>query len=80
MKMRLCLYNTWSDNIVGDCKYHNCGVTCPQMRRKKCLQKQCEHFVKNEEHQVWKQREVMKQKRAARKEKLNMYFVKSYND
>lgn len=41
---------------------------------KECLQKQCRHLVKNPEHAYWKLRESMKQKRKARKERINLYL------
>ena len=50
-------------------------MTVKQMKQKECLQKQCWHLVKNEEHQYWRQREVMKQKRKARKARINEYLV-----
>lgn len=74
--METCLYDTRSDNVVAYCKHHHCGMTVKQMRCKECLQKQCHYLRKNEEHQYWRQREVMKQKRKARKERLEAYVNK----
>ena len=65
--MEMCLFNTQSENVAGYCKHHHCAMTVKQMRCKNCLQKQCHHLVKNEEHQYWRQREAMKQKRKSRK-------------
>lgn len=70
--MKTCLFNTYSDNVAGYCKLHHCSMTVKQMRGKECLAKQCWHLVKNEEHQYWRQRELKKQKRKARKEHANM--------
>lgn len=67
--MKECLFNTCSDNVAAYCVYHKRHMTVKQMRRKQCLQKQCECLKKNEEHQYWHQRELIKQKRIARKEK-----------
>ena len=72
--METCLYNSQSDNIVAWCNYHNCGMTVKQMRCKECLQKQCRYLKKNEGHQFWVQHNLKKQKRRARKERLNMIF------
>jgi hypothetical protein len=48
-------------------------MTVKQMKAKGCLQKQCWHLIKNEQHAYWRQRDVVKQKRKDRKEMLNMY-------
>lgn len=61
------MFNSQSDNWCAYCKYHNCAMTYKQVRIKECLQKQCWHLTKREEHQVWRQRELVKQKRKARK-------------
>lgn len=65
--MELCLFGTHSDNIAGYCKLHKCGMTVKQIKGKQCLFKQCWHLEKNENHQWWRQREITKQKREARK-------------
>jgi hypothetical protein len=48
-------------------------MTVKQMRAKNCLQKQCRHLVKNENHQYWRQRDLVKQKRKDRKQFINEY-------
>ena len=73
--METCLFNTHSNNIAAYCKFHKCGMTVKQMRCKNCLSKQCWHLVKNESHQYWAQREIMKQKRKERKNKINEYVI-----
>ena len=65
--MALCLFGTHSDNIAGYCKLHKCSMTVKQIKGKQCLFKQCWHLEKNASHQWWKQREITKQKREARK-------------
>lgn len=71
--MKTCLFNTQSNNVVAYCSYHHCGMTVKQMKCKECLQKQCYYLKKNEEHQYWKQREMVKQKRKSRKQAINAY-------
>lgn len=73
--MKQTLYNGCSDNCCAYCKFHHCSMTVKQMKLKECLQKQCRHFVRNVDHQYWRQRNVAKQKRKARKERLNQYAV-----
>jgi hypothetical protein len=46
-------------------------MTVKQIKNKECLRKNCWHLEKNETHQWWKQRELTKQKREARKEMFN---------
>ena len=70
-----CLFNSQSNNCCGYCKYHHANVTVKQMRAKNCLQKECRHLVKNESHAYWKQREVIKQKKKAKKQMFNDYIM-----
>lgn len=69
--MEECLFNSQSNNCCGYCKYHHANLTVKQMRAKNCLQKECRHLIKNENHSYWRQREVVKQKRKARKQMIN---------
>lgn len=55
----------------GYCKRHGCYLTVKMLRQHDCLNKQCYHLIKNEDHQWWKQREEIKQKRKARKLRYN---------
>lgn len=71
--MAECLFNTSSENCCGYCKYHRCSITVKQLRKKNCLQKQCRHLIKNNEHQYWRQREVTKNRRRNRKQAINDY-------
>lgn len=73
--MKQTLFNCHSNNCCAYCKLHNCAMTVKQMKVKECLQKQCWHLVKNENHQYWYQREIMKQKRRLRKDRINQYVV-----
>ena len=68
-----CLFHTNSNNIVAYCKYHRCGMTVKQMKCKNCLGKQCNHFIKNENHDYWRQKAQIKQYRRARKQAINKY-------
>ena len=61
------LYGTHSDNVCGYCYYHHAGVTVRQMKRKRCLAKQCPAFRKYTEHGYWKQREEIKKNKRERK-------------
>ena len=63
------LYGTCSENCAGYCKLHSVGLTVKQIRTKECLGKNCWHLEKMN-HEWWQQRERMKDKRKARKEKF----------
>jgi hypothetical protein len=71
--METCLFNTCSNNVAAYCKYHHCGMTVKQIKAKQCLSKQCWYLQKNELHEWWRQREITKQKRKERKERINSY-------
>ena len=71
-----CLFNTASNNVVAYCKYHRCGMTVGQMKCKNCLGKQCHYLIKNEQHDYWRQRAQIKQKRIERKHAINEYLAK----
>lgn len=61
------LYNAYARNPCAYCKSKDCSLTVKQVKAKKCLQKQCWHLVKYEDHEWWKQRELMKQKKKEKK-------------
>jgi len=73
--MKECLFHSESNNVAAFCRYHDCSMTVKQMRCKNCLQKECRHLVKNEEHQYWRQRELTKQKRKNRKQMIDNYVA-----
>ena len=73
--MKECLFNTYSNNCCAYCRLHHCSMTAKQMKKKECLKKQCWHLVKNEGHQYWKQREIVKQRRKERKDKADLYVM-----
>lgn len=42
---------------AGYCLLHHGALTVKQIRIKRCLDKECWHLERNEEHPWWKQRE-----------------------
>lgn len=54
--------------VVGYCRYHKCTITVPQLRQRECLRKEC-WALKKQAHPYWEQRDVSREKRAARKKK-----------
>ncbi len=52
----------------GYCHFHHCYLTVKQLRAHQCLQKQCNALQKYEEHEWWKQRNLLKQRKKANKQ------------
>jgi len=72
--MQKTLYSGYSANCCAYCKLHRCGMTAKQMKKKDCLNKQCYHLEKYEDHPIWEQRRRKKEKRKAEKMAKNMAF------
>ena len=51
------------NRACGFCRYHRYYLTVKQVRQHECLKKQCHYLQKNETHDWWRQREVVKQRR-----------------
>lgn len=58
------IYGGKPKNPAAYCALHNGSLTVKEMKKKGCLGKQCHHLRKNEQHEYWNQRQIMK----ARKE------------
>ena len=56
-----------SKNPVGWCCLHRFTLSVNQMKRKRCLIKDCRHFRKKKEHNYWKAKERAEQARKERK-------------
>ena len=56
------------NRACGYCHYHKCYVTPQHVKAHKCLQKQCDRLQKFEEHEWWKQRERLKEKKKTNKQ------------
>ena len=46
---------------------HKCHLTVKTMKQHECLKKQCRALKKHEEHNYWKEREVLKQRKKMNK-------------
>lgn len=66
------LYNTqtYFSRCVGYCTFHGGYLTSHQMKRKKCLQKNCDAFIKQSEHAYWRILESKKTQKKARKAQI----------
>ena len=59
------------NRMVGICQYHKTAMTVKTMKQHGCLCKhgrQCDAFIKCEEHDFWRQHEQKKERRKARKQ------------
>ena len=76
MKVVKGLYGSEFDacRSCGYCKRHHKHLTVKMLKQHDCLNKQCWHLVKNEKHQWWEQRELIKMKRKERKLLTNMQW------
>ena len=52
----------------GYCHYHKKYLTVKMVKAHQCLQKQCNALQKYEEHEWWKQRNLLKQRKKANKQ------------
>ena len=59
---RLTLYGSVvpETRLVGFCLRHRVGLTTKQLKKKKCLGKNCYHLQKYPDHPYWEQREKLK--------------------
>ena len=63
------LHNTIARSPCGYCKQKRVSLTWHQVdETKKCVRKDCRHFVKYKNHPIWKQREREKEKKKANKQ------------
>lgn len=58
------------NRAVGFCRHHRCCLSVKQLKAHECLQKNCWYLVKYEDHEWWFQRDLMKQRRKAKKQML----------
>lgn len=65
--MHTTLNNKYARSPCAFCKLKHCSLTWRQIKSKECLRKQCFHLVKYPNHEIWKQRELTKQKKKAKK-------------
>lgn len=55
------------NRAVAYCSYHNAYLTVATLKGHKCLCKNCDALQK-QEHEYWRQREIMKMKKKSRGE------------
>lgn len=55
-------------HAIGFCKCHNAALTVKTLKKHECLGKQCNALKKYEDHDYWRQREVMRARKKANKQ------------
>jgi len=75
-KERRVLSGTTSSNTCAFCGFHKCALTPHQVKKQRCLGKQCNALIKHE-HPFWQDQEDRKAKRRARKERLEQQYRKA---
>lgn len=63
----MTLNNTVARSPCAYCKKKDVSLTYRQVKAKECLKKNCWHFVKYD-HEVWRQKDIVKEKKKANKE------------
>ena len=63
---------TYFSRCVGYCTFHKGYLTAHQLKLKQCLSKNCDSFIKREEHQYWKEVERKKTEKELRKAKQKL--------
>lgn len=52
---------------VGYCRHHCAALTAKTLKNHECLKKNCNALKKYEEHDYWKEREALKQRKKQNK-------------
>lgn len=63
--MEKSIYGGKTKNPAAYCALHNGTLSVKEMKKKQCLGKQCRHLRKNEQHEYWNQRLLMKARKDA---------------
>jgi hypothetical protein len=62
------------NKAVGYCYHHCAALTVKTLKGHECLKKQCNALKKYEDHDYWRQREVVKERRKAKKQTSTKYY------
>ena len=75
-KERRVLSGSTSSNTCAFCAFHGCSLTPHQVKKQRCLGKQCTALIKHE-HEFWQYQEERKAMRKARKKRLEQQYQKA---
>lgn len=68
--MHKTLNDTYAKSPCAYCRKHCCSLTVKQLKGRECLKKNCWYLVKYPEHEWWKQRELLKAKKKAKRKEM----------
>lgn len=63
------------NRAVGYCCYHRAALTVRTMKGHECLKKQCNAFMRYEQHDFWRQHEQKKERRKVRRQMIEIGVV-----
>ena len=61
------IFGNYLKNPVAYCALHKGCLSVKEMKNKECLSKECFHLRKNEKHEYWNQRRILKERKKLRK-------------
>ena len=67
------------NKMVGYCMYHQAALTVKTLKGHECLRKQCNALQKCEEHDYWRQHDLKKELRKARKHTYSINETQAAN-
>ena len=73
---RNVLYGGRSSNTCAFCAFHRKSLTPKQLRKHRCLAKQCTALIKHE-HPIWDLKEKRRQYRIERKARLEAAYLQA---
>lgn len=73
-RKRACPLGVPPEHACGYCRKHRSTVSVTQMKKRKCLEKECWYFVRYKQHSYWVEQQQKKEKRAARKAALRELY------
>ncbi len=63
------LFGQYVENPAAFCKLHHSYLRVKDIKKRKCLEKQCYHLSRIDDHGFWEQRRLKQELRKERKER-----------
>ena len=71
--MKKTFYGSRSDNIAAYCWKHRLALTPKQLKKRRCLKRECDALEKRP-HPMWEKREAEKETKIPRKKRLEAKY------
>lgn len=75
-KETYCVLGAKPERVCAYCRLHRCNMSAKQIKRKKCLSKECVHLKKIEAHPYWNLRKSMKQRAKLKQKAKTEQFLR----